>query len=667
MTTGSRWGLPTKTGSIPDYLKRNARWCVYQAVPRKEGKVDKIPLSPVNGYRISTAAPDHWGTFEQAEKALETNPKANGLGILVENNGLVCVDLDNCVMAGGDYSARVKGIVDSLNSYTEFSPSGKGLRILIAGNQPPSDVLNSDAGVEIYSGHAPRFVTITGLTLKGKDKIRKTSGPEIHQLYEQYKTVKSVTEDLDMPAPEGVDLTRYGWSTDQLKHYEFFDPSIDRSLEVQKLARQLYGLGLNDAQVLGTLWSLPAVYDTAMSHRRQDEDKALVYLWKHHCLHARESSLREQFPDLDSVQETETFTNDEQPKKVNKLQPVSVAGWEGTKAPDRQWLVKDWIPLGEVTALYGDGGVGKSLLAMDLQTCIVKGISWFGHEVMQGQVLGMYCEDKPHELQRRQESINGKYMLKHKDLADSHLISRVGQNNLLITFDGHDQASPTELWHNLNELLANGHYKLLIVDTAADTFGGNENVRAQVRQFIQACLGYFAVRYNIAVVLLAHPSVTGMATGTGGSTAWSNSVRSRLFFARDEDNPEIRVLKRMKSNYAAAGDEAEQIRVVWRDGAWVDVTTGGDFLEEKEAEAVRMFAELLRECNARGENVSASLKGNYAPRIFVNMAHARGIKGFNLGRFEMAMETLFSRGLIANELIDSGRSRRLVWAKNDEN
>ena len=62
--------------------------------------------------------------------------------------------------------------------------------------------------------------------------------------------------------------------------------------------------------------------------------------------------------------------------------------------------------------------------------------------------------------------------------------------------------------------------------------------------------------------MLSHPSLTGINSGTGtsGSTAWNNSVRSRLYLSRIvqdgyEQNPDARVLRTMKSNYSGIGGE----------------------------------------------------------------------------------------------------------------
>jgi hypothetical protein len=53
--------------------------------------------------------------------------------------------------------------------------------------------------------------------------------------------------------------------------------------------------------------------------------------------------------------------------------PVSPVSLMGLSVPGRQWIVPDWLPCGVVTGLYGDGGLGKSLLAQQLQTAMALG------------------------------------------------------------------------------------------------------------------------------------------------------------------------------------------------------------------------------------------------------------------------------------------------------
>ena len=81
-----------------------------------------------------------------------------------------------------------------------------------------------------------------------------------------------------------------------------------------------------------------------------------------------------------------------------------------------------------------------------------------------------------------------------------------------------------------------------------------------------------SVNGAVRKIVLAHPSLSGLdrGSGTSGSTAWHNAVRSRLFLTRPEPvdgfslDPDLRVLKTVKSNYARAG---EAIGLRRRDGS----------------------------------------------------------------------------------------------------
>lgn len=230
-----------------------------------------------------------------------------------------------------------------------------------------------------------------------------------------------------------------------------------------------------------------------------------------------------------------------------------------TEAPPRRWIVKEWIPRGVVTALYGDGGVGKSLLAQQLMSSVALALPWCGMDVAPGRALGIMCEDDDDELHRRQEGINRALNVEMENLENLRLVSRVGEDNLIMVFPQRTGAGElTAFFEQLDATCAVFRPDLLVMDTIADFFGGNEIDRSQVRQFVQNACGRLARKHQAGVVLCGHPSSSGIATGSGsgGSTAWSNTVRSRLYFARppakdgEEADPDARVLSRMKANYA---------------------------------------------------------------------------------------------------------------------
>ena len=164
--------------------------------------------------------------------------------------------------------------------------------------------------------------------------------------------------------------------------------------------------------------------------------------------------------------------------------------------------------------------------------------------------------------------------------------------------------------------------KLVLLDSLHNLFSGDENARPQALQFIQA-LCSIAIELDGVVLLTGHPSLSGLSSGSGtsGSTAWSNAVRSRLYLSRpekqgtDDVDPNEKVLRVMKANYAPVGDG---IRLTWANGVLnyhpeemgVDATA-------KAAKASRVFTTLLDEAINSGVNLSASdFARNYAPKYF---------------------------------------------------
>ena len=325
------------------------------------------------------------------------------------------------------------------------------------------------------------------------------------------------------------------------------------------------------------------------------------------------------------------------------LSPVTLAG---KPVPPRRWLVPDWIPCSTVTGVYGDGGVGKSLLAQQLLTATAIGKPFLGLPVTPVRSIGVFCEDPPDELHRRQADINRFYECDFAELGNTLWLQRFGEDNLLMNAG----AELTEFFKELREQALQFKARLIIVDTVADTFGGNENDRGQVRQYIQSCLGRLARDIDGCVVALAHPSRSGMATGTGdsGSTGWSNSFRSRVVLELPEangsvgSNPNARVLWRKKANYALRDDV---LKLRWDNGVLVPNHIGTS--DQKRRPVERVFLDLLDHVTTENRYVSESSRaGNYAPKIFSQRSDN---EGYTKTDFAKAMERLFERGEITNE------------------
>jgi RecA-family ATPase len=108
-----------------------------------------------------------------------------------------------------------------------------------------------------------------------------------------------------------------------------------------------------------------------------------------------------------------------QPDAEPPLRIVCPANLKGYP-PLREWNVDDWLPCGVVTGLYGEGGLGKSLLALQLQTSMATAKPWLGLAVMQAPSLGVYCEDDDNELWRRQDAICADYGIERSAARNVH-------------------------------------------------------------------------------------------------------------------------------------------------------------------------------------------------------------------------------------------------------
>ena len=155
---------------IPKDLQKNAEWCVWKREIRG-GKPTKVPYNPNTGERAESNNPATFGSFDLADERYMTEDY-DGVGIRV-SNGFSAVDIDHCV-ENGVLSDLALSIINKLKSYTEYSPSKTGVRIIFktrADYQYDSATYylkNPRNGVEVYvCGATNRFVTITGNTVFG--------------------------------------------------------------------------------------------------------------------------------------------------------------------------------------------------------------------------------------------------------------------------------------------------------------------------------------------------------------------------------------------------------------------------------------------------------------------------------------------------------------------
>ena len=337
----------------------------------------------------------------------------------------------------------------------------------------------------------------------------------------------------------------------------------------------------------------------------------------------------------------------DRPTEIQPFETFDASQWQGVPIEPRRWIAHNRIPVGEPGIMSGDGGTGKTKLALQLATALPSGLrDWVGGVVeAEGPVIVFSAEEKLKEMHRRTLDIIEHRGLSFRDLKGGlHFICDT-ENPVLGAVDRHQIVQPTTALLRLEQTVAAIRPALVIVENAADVYGGNESDRTSVTRFMRGLLGRLTVPCESTVMLIQHPSVSGLSDGTGrsGSTGWNNAGRWRLNFTKIKDSDDnLRQLEIAKNNYGPTG---EKITLRWERGVFVPESADATSPARAAAfnGADKTYLACLDRLTEQGREVREHPGRNYAPSVFADMPEADGITA---KAFKAAQERLFSAGMI---------------------
>ncbi len=149
---------------IPAALRERSQWVCWKYITRG-GKQTKCPVNARGGGRADSTDPATWASFDEVVAAWKAGGYA-GIGYVFTADGpFAGIDLDGCIDDAGNIVAAAREIIDALNSYTEISPSGRGVKVFVGGRKPEGIGCKSKAIAgfkesEVYD--RDRFFTVTG-------------------------------------------------------------------------------------------------------------------------------------------------------------------------------------------------------------------------------------------------------------------------------------------------------------------------------------------------------------------------------------------------------------------------------------------------------------------------------------------------------------------------
>ncbi len=495
---------------IPLELRSCAPWLAWKSVPNPDGKKPrKLPIDPRTGKTASSTDPSTWADYDTAVSAVVRYGLA-GPGVVFAPDGPYSgVDLDHC----RDPQTRViapwaQEIIAELNSYTEVSPSGTGVKVFLKGKLPANakhNVLYQTGSVEMYD--SGRFFAVTGKHVAGTPAGVEHRQAELTEIYAR----------IFGPAPQasptatasGVTASKgigKGQRTNRLvslagsMHKRGMTPEAIEAALLQENQAKCFP-PLPEAKVKAIARDIPARYPNTGSE-------------------AHESAILR--PDL---------------IRLSDVQARAVS-----------WLWEPFIPLGMLSMISGDPGSGKTFVAMSICADLTRGKLRDGRIVEPANVLYLSIENPIAETIRpRFDALGG-------DPARFFAL-----RGTQVEIDGEEHKGSVTLSDvdMLDKAIAESGAKLVVIDPLQSYLGANVDLhRSNETRPVLDALSKLAEKHGCAILLLRHLSKQSgtKAIHRGlGSIDLTGAARSEMLVGSLPDDENTRAFCHIKSNIGRKG------------------------------------------------------------------------------------------------------------------
>jgi len=581
-------------GNIPVELRSMKQWVVWAHTWKDaEEKFAKVPYSPVTGARASSTDPATWGTFDEAvtaytaSRANGTDDCFDGIGYVFTGTPYMGVDQDHVLGPDGVLTPEAARIVAELDSYTEVSPSGTGVKTFVRGKKPGNEWSKvTGAGLEMYD--EGRYFTMTGHHLAGTPTAPQARQPQVNTLYHRMLSEKSV--------PKAVMQTAPVMSDDELVK------KIAASAQGAKFLH-LYA-GLTDPY-RGDESAADMALAGVLAFWTQDAEQMERIMRKSGLIRAKWDERRPGGTYLsvtiDKALESVTETYGAKPATHDLLGLVPLNTIDMKPVP---WLWPGYLPLGATSLFVGDPGNGKTLSGLDLLARITTGAAWpdgtpntFGPR----NVIVLSAEDaNEYTIRPRIEAAGG-------DCGRVFVIPADKATRLSLDTDV-ERLRAAILRHQPLAVLID---PLSAYMPGIDTYRDNE-VRSSLARFV-ALLDEAGVA-AIAIVHMSKNIERNAMQRVLGSTAFTALSRSTFMISRDPDAHEgddrRRLFLALKFNLGRTpGGRAFMIvgKTVQGDGVAIEAPVAEWDTDTVKANADEVLRQLQRPSDARRELSDAML------------------------------------------------------------
>lgn len=182
---------------VPPELKAIPNWVTWKLIQQNGKKPTKVPYTAA-GTAADSTNPDTWDNFSAVCSFRPTN--MGGIGfVFTPACGYVGLDLDNALDENGELKEKFSKIVNTLSTYTEISPSGTGLHLILRCKDHPYETGKHLNDIGIF--YTSRYFTITGKQWGTTNTIEYYDVKTIREVCDPFvkKEIKRVIPSTTLP------------------------------------------------------------------------------------------------------------------------------------------------------------------------------------------------------------------------------------------------------------------------------------------------------------------------------------------------------------------------------------------------------------------------------------------------------------------------------------
>ncbi len=538
--------LAINVAAIPRALRDRAQWVGwrYRWIDNRQ-KWTKSPINVHTGGMASTTDPATWATFDEATIGINQHG-LDGVGYVFSSDDPYCgIDLDRCRNdATGTLDAWAQDIIDQIDTYTEVSPSGTGVKLFVQATLP--DGARRIGQIECY--HEGRFFTVTGHAICGAqpeprqrivERWHAQTFPAIPDEPEQRpEHVASSLDDQDI-------IERARRAANGVKFWALWGGDTGGYTSASEADLALCSML--------AFWCGPDPHRIDQLYRQSD-----LYRKKWERKDYRESTLahaikRAEFydpakpnagftfadplPDDDIDDDDDLETGSASDKWLVDLEDLLAEPDE-----DEEWIVNGICAHPTVSLVCGDAKTYKSILVQEMCVAVATGTPFLGLFAVPEPRTVVYVQE---ESSRRAVRKRFRWLLKGRGMTVADLERRLK----IVTNRGVQLDQPKEVQKLVSRAVKKYQPALLAFDPLVEMHSGDENKTEQMRPVMRV-IKALRDQFNVSIIVVHHnnksPEFNTPEKSIRGSTAIWAAMDGGMFVLAGQDDNEKRIKVMLK-------------------------------------------------------------------------------------------------------------------------